>query len=123
LYYSIFLLLFQIYYVYCHGWSALTGNCPHWQPAIAVIIVQLFDLFSLLINSVALSLYPLVITVVETTDAASKLQWIQLKSGVNRSPVVPWDSTCAWQQTMTWHLHTRTHHSPPTVKCRASFAT
>ena len=31
------------------------GNCPHWQPTIALIIVQLLDLLTWLINSLFLS--------------------------------------------------------------------
>ena len=39
-FYSISFLSVIIFdYVYCHGQPALMGDCPHWQPAIAVIIV------------------------------------------------------------------------------------
>jgi len=53
--FSFFLLLLQIYYVYCYGLPALMGNCPYWHPTIAVIIVQLLDLLTWLINSLYLS--------------------------------------------------------------------
>jgi len=45
--------LYWIYYVNCYGRPALIDVYPHWQPAIAVIIVHLFNLFTWSINSLS----------------------------------------------------------------------